>query len=509
MVCQLTTSESCLQPQSTVFSTAKVMAPPQRRQLALDTLAGIQTVSRLAQEHHVSRNFVYQQAAKAEEALDEVFAAGGGGTPGAERVLFYLPVTKSWLRQVVLDLTLTCHSSFRGVVEFFDDLFDCPISVGTVHTILQHAVEQARPYNLGQDLSGVRIGAHDEIFQNGRPVLVGADVASTYCYLLSIEDHRDAETWGVRMLELQEQGFHPEATIADAGKGLRAGQALAMPTLPCRGDVFHALQGAQSLLTFLENRGYAAIGVTVDLERKKARLRRRGRRTQGAALKLGRAKREEAKSVALATDVATLVQWLREDVLALAGPEHATRCELFDFVVAELRTRETLCPHRIGPVVRALTNQRDDLLAFAAQLDRDLAALAAEFQTSVETVRAVFNIEVLEADDPARWPREDALRSQLGSQFFLLSAAVGELARQTVRASSVIENLNSRLRNYFFLRRHLGPDYLALLQFFLNHRRFLRSERPERVGKSPAELLTGEAHPHWLEMLGYRRFSRN
>ena len=86
---------------------------------------------------------------------------------------------------------------------------------------------------------------------------------------------------------------------------------------------------------------------------------------------------------------------------------------------------------------------------------------------------------------------------------------MGELARLTVRASSVIENLNSRLRSYFFLRRHLGPDYLALLQFFLNHRRFLRSERPERVGKSPAELLTGETHPHWLEMLGYARFSRN
>ena len=45
------------------------------------------------------------------------------------------------------------------------------------------------------------------------------------------------------------------------------------------------------------------------------------------------------------------------------------------------------------------------------------------------------------------------------------------VAAGTVRASSVVENLNSRLRNYFFLRRHLGPDYLQLLQFFLNHRR--------------------------------------
>ena len=101
------------------------------------------------------------------------------------------------------------------------------------------------------------------------------------------------------------------------------------------------------------------------------------------------------------------------------------------------------------------------------------------------------------------------LRERLGNRYFPLSESVGELARRTVRASSIVENLNSRLRNYFFLRRHLGPDYLALLQFFLNHRRFLRSERPERIGKSPAELLTGEAHGHWLELLGYTRFSRN
>lgn len=509
MVCQFTTAELCPQPQTTVFSAAKLMAPPQRRQLALDTLAGVRTVSGLAQEQHVSRNFVYRQAAKAEEALDAAFALGGGDTPDAERVLFYLPVTRPWLRQVALGLTLTCHSSFRGVVEFFDDVFDYPISVGTVHNILQQAVEQARSYNRGQDLCGVRIGAHDEIFQNGRPVLVGADAASTYCYLLSPEEHRDAETWGIRMLELQDQGFAPEATIADAGQGLRAGQALAMPTVPCRGDVFHALQDAQALLTFLENRAYAAIGVTLGLERKKARLRHRGQRIQGAALKLGRAKREEAQSVAVATDVATLVRWLREDVLALAGPDHTTRRELFDFIVAELHSRESLCPHRIGPVVRALTHQRDDLLAFAAQLDQDLAALAAEFQLPVVTLREVFNNETLDLEHPARWPREAALRSELGDRFFPVSVAVAELAEQTVRASSVIENLNSRLRSYFFLRRHLGPDYLALLQFFLNHRRFLRSERPERVGKSPAELLTGRAHPHWLEMLGYRRFSRN
>jgi hypothetical protein len=43
---------------------------------------------------------------------------------------------------------------------------------------------------------------------------------------------------------------------------------------------------------------------------------------------------------------------------------------------------------------------------------------------------------------------------------------------------------------------------IVLLQFFLNHRRFMRSRRAERNGKSPRELMTGQGHPHWLTLLG-------
>jgi len=52
-------------------------------------------------------------------------------------------------------------------------------------------------------------------------------------------------------------------------------------------------------------------------------------------------------------------------------------------------------------------------------------------------------------------------------------------------------------------------DRADLLRFFLNHHRFMRSDRDERVGKSPAELLSGEAQPHWLELLGFETFHRN
>ena len=517
MVCHYSASAIDAQPGIDLFYAAKAMQPRQRQDLAIQALARTETIRGLAAQHAVSRKFIYRQVDTAKEALQEAFVPE---EDDATKVLFYLPVTKQWLEQAFLGLALICHSPIRGISEFCRDLLDYPVSIGKVHDVLQGAVERARDYNHRQDLSDVRIGAHDEIFQSGRPVLVGADVRSSFCYLLSLESQRDAETWAIRMMELQDRGFHPEATIADAGSGLRAGQTLAMPETPCRGDVFHALQLVQPLATFLENRAYEAIAYEATLAHKsqkaqKARAARRRPRRQplpskeSFAEQLRLAAQTKTQAIDLAADVAALFDWLRRDILSLAGADYATRCELYDFVVSELRTREPLCPHRIGPVVRALTNQRDDLLAFAAQLDRGLAALATQFQLPVATLREVFNNETLDVDHPWRWSRDAVLRERLGGRYFAVSVAVAELAEHTVRASSVIENLNSRLRNYFFLRRHLGPDYLALLQFFLNHRRFLRSQRPERVGKSPAELLTGQSHPHWLEMLGYTRFSRN
>ncbi len=79
--------------------------------------------------------------------------------------------------------------------------------------------------------------------------------------------------------------------------------------------------------------------------------------------------------------------------------------------------------------------------------------------------------------------------------------------KETPRPSSLVENFNFRLRNYFFLRRTLGNDYLDLLRFFLNHRTFWWSEHSEREGQSPTELLTGESHSHWLELLGFEAIS--
>ena len=211
----------------------------------------------------------------------------------------------------------------------------------------------------------------------------------------------------------------------------------------------------------------------------------------------------------MADDIAVLTHWLQRDVFAVSSLPYADRCALYDFIVAQLQARQSLCPHRIGPVCTLLKNHRDELLAFAAQLDDDLQHLAATFEIPVTLVGDMLDLHTLDPRRPQFWQNQAALRRELGRRFAPLQQAVRYVADHTVRSSSIIENINSRLRNYFFLRRHLGNDYLTLLQFFFNHRCFLRSECPERVGKSPTQLLTGVEHPHWLEMLGYKRFSRH
>jgi hypothetical protein len=305
------------------------------------------------------------------------------------------------------------------------------------------------------------------------------------------------------LLELRDRGFAPAAIISDGGSGLQAGHELALPEVPRRGDVFHVVQEVTPVVTFLENRAFQALEACNQLQRQQAHHERRhGRRDGRISQRLRYAQPVAAAAVALADDVATLVGWLRHDLLAVAGPCPAERCTLYDFIVAELQARAPQCPHRLQPLCTYLVNQRDAVLAFAQRLDTDLASVAADFQVSPAVTRAVLHVQALDVRDPRRWPREAALRQQLRGRFYELSEVVATVARRTVRASSVVENLNSRLRNYFFLRRHLGPDYLHLLQFFLNHRRFLRSEHPERVDQSPAELLTGQPHAHWLELLG-------
>jgi len=100
------------------------------------------------------------------------------------------------------------------------------------------------------------------------------------------------------------------------------------------------------------------------------------------------------------------------------------------------------------------------------------------------------------------------LEQKLGDMFDPIEDAVLEAINSTERISSMVENLNSRLRPNLISFENISNSYLNYLRFYFNHTPFLRSARDHRVSKTPLEILNGEPHQHWLEMLGYSLFKR-
>jgi hypothetical protein len=481
-----------------------------RRKIGIQAIGGFTPISHVADHYSVSRKFVYQQKEKALKGITHAFEKPSSND--SDKILFYIPVTKKWLMQVLLALIFICRASYQGVVEFFRDIFNHEISKGTVHNVVYEHLEKAKKINRGQELSKIKEGLHDEIYQTGNPVLVGCCARSTYCYLLSLEEVADANSWGVRLLDLKEsQGLAPDFTVIDGGNAARKGQKDAWPDIPAHGDTFHALKPFLELVHYAENR---AMDTVKSIEDIKHRINHpwgkwKGEEKQLELLqKLIETEAASEKAFSLVEDLTTLYKWLKNDILSLVGPSYADRQELLKFLVAQLRLREALCPHKIQPVRTYLENHNDNLLEFVPMMEMCFYEISQEFEVSLTDVLALYHLKGLPTTSQKRWIKCNELRARLGSKFYWVESMIDKILDDTVRANSLVENINSRLRTYFTLRRELGNEYLEFLQFFLNYRRFMRSEYKERVGKSPAELLTGEKHKHWLEMLGFDLFKQ-
>jgi len=146
---------------SSASSVAATLPAEIRKQIGLQALTRSVPITQIASDNQVSRKYVYKQGDLVEQALNDTFAP----TANDNDVLFYLPITKTWIFQLILGLILICHCSYRGVVELFRDIFDLAISIGTVHNRLKSAAATAAEINHSQDLSSVSVGLLDEIFQ--------------------------------------------------------------------------------------------------------------------------------------------------------------------------------------------------------------------------------------------------------------------------------------------------------------------------------------------------------
>ena len=94
------------------------------------------------------------------------------------------------------------------------------------------------------------------------------------------------------------------------------------------------------------------------------------------------------------------------------------------------------------------------------------------------------------------YQRSKKIRERLGNtKYIILMGLVAQIIKTTTRSSSLVENLNSRIRAFCNLRKQMGAKFSELLKFFLNHNALTCSRKKERKNKTPAEILNKKSHP--------------
>ena len=198
-----------------------------------------------------------------------------------------------------------------------------------------------------------------------------------------------------------------------------------------------------------------------------------------------------------------LSSWMQYDVLQLAGLPPEARTQLYDFIVTEMEALAVKHPHRIDAIVSSLKYQRVALLDVSHALNTRFETLASEYHVPIDTIWAICYAVRYDIDSIKGHEASCELESLLGLQYEEIEDAVLHILETTHRCSSMIENFNSRLRPYLDERKFMSKKSLGLIQFYLNHKPFMRSKHERLKGKTPAVALTGKAHKPWLEMLGF------
>ncbi len=144
-------------------------------------------------------------------------------------------------------------------------------------------------------------------------------------------------------------------------------------------------------------------------------------------------------------------------------------------------------------------------LSFLQRLDAGFAAAGLEKGIPPEAFRMMYMQEAFQTSSREYIRMEYSPGALLGDggRYRMARQEFTRIVDGTKRAGSLAENLNSRIRVYMNLKRVVPEKYFILMKVYFNTRKYHRSRKPERAGKSPLELLTGKEYPEFLEVPGY------
>lgn len=437
---------------------------------------GGKPVNELVGEIDMSRSYIYEQKSNVSgyiESLDEETKKG-----------MKIEADKAFIKRSVVSLMLNCRSSIEGVQRHFEDVYNMSISVGSISGIMKEASEAAMLFDENVDLSRIKQGASDEIFQGNTPIMVSMDLDSTYAFMLKEATNRSSETWQLYMEECKEQGLELETAIIDGGSGLNAGIPKTFKDVIIQADTFHGLNGVSKEVSKAERQAQGSIKVEGALEE-----RLQGSRVQQKTKdKLKEVKPRTAELINTYDTLFILFTWLRE-LLSFSGYSLQDTKDLILFVLAEMDMAGSKLPG-MAKETQKIRKNMTGLLTFRSRLEKALNECAVQHEIPPDIFRIMYRQMSYGKESNAYWEMEYALWDILKEDYNTARHLFQQQLKKIKKASSMVENLNGRIRSYIEVKRVIPANFFVLMKVYFNLRRYKRSRCEERKGKSPFELLT-------------------
>jgi hypothetical protein len=349
----------------------------------------------------------------------------------------------------------------------------------------------------------------DEIFVRRRPMLVGVEPLSMAWVIGQKTADRSGETWCGLLLPWTRVTY----TAVDGGSGLRRGleltqrqRAEAGPALPLEGnlDNFHIQQEGSKALRHTWQEAEQIWVQAEQADRAVAAARRQGHNQSGPVSKARMAwvRAEEALAVAEQREAAYQRAVAALELFRPDGPINDRA-----WATAELSAATRALPEgRWAKFCRMALDPR--ALTFLDRLHRGLQ----EAEPRVELRQALLALwrvrhpqrarrraGQLAGRDPALVAMHTVICHKLEPNWQASYLRVAALFRQTVRASSVVECMNSVLRMHQARHRSLSQDLLNLKRLYWNCRTFAQGKRR---GHCPYEHLALRLPTYnWWELL--------
>jgi hypothetical protein len=456
-------------------------------------------MTQIAQDYHISRTFLYQLSWAAQSHLEALFSDPNHLIEPPEFRL------EPWI--LMLRLEGKCSiPSISSIFKHFDYL---PNSVGYLSEYLQD-YGNCVPSTLSMPHKKVVFYLSDEIFAIQAPILVTIDAQSTAILKIELASDRSAKTWERHFQDLGVHRFYSLGMASDRGVGLKAGyQAVCKEGLwVC--DHFHEFQDLFNHCHQLQRKAYGAIAKEIEAAEKfanaksEANLQKRLEQYEQA--------RQACEHAIERYDQLDLLLGMLSETLHLCSELGQLRTVegVRANLILVLSLIEELDDEPLLKLLKPIYAHLDEILVPFRQVERIHTELLEQMsQQTVDAFVLAWHHDHLSYQSHGKkkhyHQRErnywlNFSEGILDDQFDAFKMLVFEKLDQVVKASSLVEMVNSLIRPYLnSCKGQITQETLNLIMFYHNHRRY-KSGR--RQGKAPIELLTGEPlQGDWVDLL--------